>query len=176
MGGQPRSRANPSFECSHTNLGRAWLHDGQEVRVKQVVTWWILDNHYSWSAVQGIIIMELGFSPASHAPGQMFYFKHEGSSALPCCGWGIAGGRARPCACLCKCLAFDYFYGTTVNGRCFVVSSEDAVGVELPSVIRQLESFFRSFLRILDLTWRLSFCWLRKEYAVCCSRQCLRLA
>ena len=33
-----------------------------------------------------------------------------------------------------------------------VVSSEDAVGVELPSVIRQLESFFRSFLRILDLT------------------------
>ena len=33
--------------------------------------------------------------------------------------------------------------------RCF---SEDAVGVELPSVIRQLESFFRSFLRILDLT------------------------
>ena len=33
--------------------------------------------------------------------------------------------------------------------RCF---SEDAVGVELPSVIRQLESFFRSFLGILDLT------------------------
>ena len=43
-----------------------------------------------------------------------------------------------------------FLYGITV--KVCVVSSEDAVGVELPSVIRQLESFFRSFLGILDLT------------------------
>ena len=42
-------------------------------------------------------------------------------------------------------------YNSILSGE-GVVSSVDAVTVELPSVIRQLESVFRPFLGILDLT------------------------
>ena len=62
---------------------------------------------------------------------------------------GEAGWRrAEPRPCLCKCrFQITLRYNSTV-----VVFSEDAVGVELPSVIRQLESCFRPSLWILDLT------------------------
>ena len=68
--------------------------------------------------------------------------QHEGSSTLPCCGWGrLAAGPSRALAS--ANVGFSLLYNIILSGK-GVVSSADAVTVELPSVIkRQLESVFR---------------------------------